>query len=417
MARTLPWRKAESVPQSDTRATAKRRRSHASGDADVLDTSSPRSVRRRLRESISYPCINRMPLTVYQHDHPLPHLHQSLLSKSMRFAIFEAKSLTKCRLRYMRDGFAADDTWIMVEDEFLQTARLFTQHLHHAEYQRLKSLAKVQKASEIQSLVRPTTNPERMSLATRKALDIAAKSQAQDEMLGKMRERPSSPAGDMESSDDEPFLVDPKLAGLMTRPSRPAQRLSGLATASANTRAAAGFAKPTIPPSNYDRHSSQETGDLHHEKATNLRRIRPEAIDEASHDRNGPSQPRRKAPGNYQQLSSDSIENLPLDPRASLNLLSKKRQESREDYETSNLSKRIVEPTNQNLDLDERKSGTISSLNGESRFSTEIHEQQSQDSPAFLSRMKERREARRRRFEGQTQPQSTRFGEVPTFLI
>lgn len=41
----------------------------------------------------------------------------------------------------MNDG--SDDMWIMVEDELMSTARLFTQHLHHAAYERLKKKARI----------------------------------------------------------------------------------------------------------------------------------------------------------------------------------------------------------------------------------------------------------------------------------
>ena len=43
----------------------------------------------------------------------------------------------------MHPGLNADDIYVMVEDEFLATAQLYTQHLHQAEYQRLKALARV----------------------------------------------------------------------------------------------------------------------------------------------------------------------------------------------------------------------------------------------------------------------------------
>ncbi|KAF2120517.1 hypothetical protein BDV96DRAFT_565010 [Lophiotrema nucula] len=46
------------------------------------------------------------------------------------------------KIEYMRRGVSRldlqDDEWMMVEDEFLQTAKLFTRHLHLAEYERLK---------------------------------------------------------------------------------------------------------------------------------------------------------------------------------------------------------------------------------------------------------------------------------------
>lgn len=47
-----------------------------------------------------------------------------------------------------------DDEYMMVEDEFLQTAKLFTRHLHLAEYERLKSLVQ-SKINNGQEITRP----------------------------------------------------------------------------------------------------------------------------------------------------------------------------------------------------------------------------------------------------------------------
>lgn len=42
----------------------------------------------------------------------------------------------------IRPGYDADDIWMMTEDEFLETAKLFTRDLHKAEYDRLVQEAK-----------------------------------------------------------------------------------------------------------------------------------------------------------------------------------------------------------------------------------------------------------------------------------
>lgn len=39
----------------------------------------------------------------------------------------------------MREGYDADDIYRMVEDEFESTARMFTQHVHYAEYERIRA--------------------------------------------------------------------------------------------------------------------------------------------------------------------------------------------------------------------------------------------------------------------------------------
>jgi hypothetical protein len=47
-----------------------------------------------------------------------------------------------------------DDEWMMVEDEFLETAKLFTRHLHIAEYERLKATIE-EKKKEAANIARP----------------------------------------------------------------------------------------------------------------------------------------------------------------------------------------------------------------------------------------------------------------------
>lgn len=58
---------------------------------------------------------------------------------------------------FMLDGLEKDDKYRMVEDEFLDAAKLFTQHLHAAEYRRLKKVVMSQNAASIHSISRPVT--------------------------------------------------------------------------------------------------------------------------------------------------------------------------------------------------------------------------------------------------------------------
>ncbi len=76
----------------------------------------------------------------------------------------------------MIEGVDYDDMYRMVEDEFLAVAKDFTRHLHAAEYQRLKGLAKSQNAETIQNISRPVTG-EMTGLVKRRraALDTASK--------------------------------------------------------------------------------------------------------------------------------------------------------------------------------------------------------------------------------------------------
>ncbi|USP74275.1 uncharacterized protein yc1106_01549 [Curvularia clavata] len=62
------------------------------------------------------------------------------------------KSVSKFDLR--------DDEWMMVEDEFLETAKLFTRHLHIAEYERLKEIIEEKKKGAVS---RPVVANAKMS--------------------------------------------------------------------------------------------------------------------------------------------------------------------------------------------------------------------------------------------------------------
>ena len=68
---------------------------------------------------------------------------------------FMHKAISKFDLR--------DDEWMMVEDEFLETAKLFTRHLHIAEYDRLKEMIEAKKKDA--SIARPVVPNANMSAA------------------------------------------------------------------------------------------------------------------------------------------------------------------------------------------------------------------------------------------------------------
>lgn len=69
-------------------------------------------------------------------------------------------------VEYMRVGTSKfdlrDDEWMMVEDEFLETAKLFTRHLHIAEYEKLKERIEAKKREQVEA-VRPTVRGGKMS--------------------------------------------------------------------------------------------------------------------------------------------------------------------------------------------------------------------------------------------------------------
>jgi len=134
----------------------------------------------------------------------------------------------------MREGYNEDDIYIMVEDEFLSTAKMFTQHLHHAEYVRFKRLAKSRGAGVLDAIQRPVDGKTAQSAALKMKIEgrETAKS-IKDAMKGEANG----------SSDEDGYMYDPQLAGLMTGAKASRKDLSGMAKAMSNTRAAAGFSQ------------------------------------------------------------------------------------------------------------------------------------------------------------------------------
>lgn len=131
----------------------------------------------------------------------------------------------------MHDGYSADDAWVMVEDEFLATAQLYTSHLHHAEYQRLKALAAKRQSSS--SILRPVNG--RSSAEGKKMIESAEKTERIAAGLRKA-------VGTEEDEQDDPWAQDARLAPLMRMsPMKAPQMLKAMGPGRARTRAAAGL--------------------------------------------------------------------------------------------------------------------------------------------------------------------------------
>jgi hypothetical protein len=125
----------------------------------------------------------------------------------------------------MIEGVAHDDQYRMVEDEFRAVAGDFTRHLHAAEYQRLKGLAKSRNSETIENISRPVTG-EMTDIVKRRhaALDTASKQrQGIAKTLGKRAGRNES---DEEASARRPAT---SLQGLMDSPRKPTVPLTSLA--------------------------------------------------------------------------------------------------------------------------------------------------------------------------------------------
>lgn len=116
----------------------------------------------------------------------------------------------------MIEGIDHDDMYRMVEDEFLSVAGDFTRHLHAAEYQRLKGLAKSENAETIQNISRPVTG-EMTDLVRRRhaALDTASK---QRKGIAKTLGKRAAGSGSSEDREERPHWQPTSLQGLMDSP-------------------------------------------------------------------------------------------------------------------------------------------------------------------------------------------------------
>lgn len=160
-----------------------------------------------------------------------------------------------------------DDEWMMVEDEFLETAKLFTRHLRIAEYDQLKESIEAKKREA--EISRPVVTGAKRSVEgtmkerarvqssrQRKAIrDVFASRGDDDEKDGaSYRQKPSRPtpnaaatigSQDTESDDlDAPSVPKPKDA--IKKPSRTTRR-EPIALSHISKPATSSFAKPALP--------------------------------------------------------------------------------------------------------------------------------------------------------------------------
>ncbi|KAL2153004.1 hypothetical protein VTH82DRAFT_4159 [Thermothelomyces myriococcoides] len=183
MPRQLPWKvgtparkqalscpkaSASPVPSSTVRSPAP---SHRPTPTTKVEEETPEDKSKRQRRSLGlFSTPARSPSTSPPPEPP----KEEYVFVSLGLWIHVDQMLIL--LRFMIEGIDHDDMYRMVEDEFLAVAGEFTRHLHAAEYQRLKRLAKSQNAETIQNISRPVTQ-EMTDLVKRRhaALNTAAR--------------------------------------------------------------------------------------------------------------------------------------------------------------------------------------------------------------------------------------------------
>ncbi|KAF2771485.1 hypothetical protein EJ03DRAFT_349498 [Teratosphaeria nubilosa] len=216
MARTLPWlvkvkNEASTTTASSTPA-AKRKRDATPGDLVNEDLNSTGVATPGRRKTVKSGRANS------SSPPPVPE---------------EAPPV-----EYMREGLTQDDAWMMVEDEFCSTAQIFTKHIHHAEYVRLKKRARARGADTWQEIARPTDGRTAQSTTTK--LELEAK--------GHRKQIQKSLKAIESDEEEDGYMHDPQLALLMTGPRSNGQDLRGVPKLKSNTRAAAGFSRSPKKP-------------------------------------------------------------------------------------------------------------------------------------------------------------------------
>ena len=155
----------------------------------------------------------------------------------------------------MRSGFQADDGYMMVEDELLATAQLYTKHLHHAEYVRLKQESWKRNGNATDNISRPTDSITAMRAETQKKKDAEARAKRlhknMEAILGDdSKEKQKGNQQGSEESDldldagDEPWQGTHLHRFLSESPRKSTKTLIGLHNLQSYTKAAAGFARP-----------------------------------------------------------------------------------------------------------------------------------------------------------------------------
>lgn len=150
----------------------------------------------------------------------------------------------------MLEGYDRDDIYVMVEDEFHAVARSFTKHLHHAEYERFKALAKERNSSTASTLSRPVDSITAMRAETKKKKEAEARDAKNKATLDRFRNPAKRQRSDSDISDPEDKDKDTRnwkgtaLQDLMRRsPKKNQTSLIGLGGVKSSTRAAAGYSK------------------------------------------------------------------------------------------------------------------------------------------------------------------------------
>lgn len=173
---------------------------------------------------------NQALVVVCPHLRPHPSLQTSRPPRRSKFLYNVSTTVHHLTgSRYMLTGIdkfdLRDDEWMMVEDELLQTAKLFTQHLHLAEYETLKAKMEEQRKIATPRAVVAGTKPSAEGHFQNKAQEQAKKQKQAMRKILVSQDESSEDDGPLPSSPLVPPRInlsreDPPLTGKSIRPLR-----------------------------------------------------------------------------------------------------------------------------------------------------------------------------------------------------
>ncbi|KAI9757178.1 MAG: hypothetical protein M4579_003568 [Chaenotheca gracillima] len=243
MTRTLPWLADEPKSKGDSEKRAqKRQRTLNTFEADTANPRFDRNRRNGRRTD------GRSPSTSPPPEPPTE--------------------------EFMVEGPEHDDAYIMVEDEFNAVAKTFTQHLHHAEYVRLKNQAKSRNASAINDMSRPVDTITKMPVEVKKRIAAKASAKEKQKTLEQLSRKDTETAGaDDDLEEDDPW-IGTSLHGLMASPRKAQRLLPDLTAVKSNTKAAAGYQK--------ERRNLMQSDNFRKSRSSPVLRETPVAADDES---------------------------------------------------------------------------------------------------------------------------------------
>ncbi|KAF2716022.1 hypothetical protein K431DRAFT_308125 [Polychaeton citri CBS 116435] len=212
MPRVLPWLKDKATPVSRQQNGPANKRQRAASLDNVVDL------------NLSDTSIN-----------VIPHLNTTRVQAGSRSPSTSPPPAPP-DVEYMIEGCNADDQWMMVEDEFTSIAHLFTNHIHHAEYVRLKKLARRKGEDALRNIIRPTDGRAVLSRGVEQQNEVAANVKRNDTIL-------QARNGDESEGQPQAWRSDTTLSALMLQDAGRDKDLRNLARQKVNTRAAAGYSQ------------------------------------------------------------------------------------------------------------------------------------------------------------------------------